>query len=246
MSDLDLALVVRLAEELPASDLVALARAAEDGRSGLLALRARTASPIVRDACERLLDGIPAISARLSGALAAAGAAYDAALRRQTADVVWTGPESGVDTSRLTAPVVTELIKEAQQELLLVSYVSHDEPRIRDALADAADRGVDITLVVERPDDNPAFSGSGRAFPELSVRRLSWPLAIRPVGASLHAKLIVVDARTALVGSANLTGRAMVENLECGVLLRGGTQPRAIRDHVFDLFRAGVLAVVDA
>lgn len=245
MSDLDLELVIRLAEQLPASDLVALARAAEDGRSGLLALRARTASPIVRDACERLLEGIPEIGGRLSGALAAAGAAFEAALRRQTADVVWTGPESDVDTGRLTAPVVAELIGEAQHELLLVSYASHDEPRIGDALAAAVDRGVDITLVVERPDDNPAFSGSGRAFPGLPARRLSWPLAIRPAGASLHAKLIVVDARTALVGSANLTGRAMVENLECGVLLRGGTHPRAIRDHVFGLFRSGLLTVVD-
>jgi phosphatidylserine/phosphatidylglycerophosphate/cardiolipin synthase-like enzyme len=57
----------------------------------------------------------------------------------------------------------------------------------------------------------------------------------------LHAKIIVVDDRVALVGSANLTGRAMGDNLECGILIRGGKQPRAIRDHVVSLYMAGRL-----
>ncbi len=38
----------------------------------------------------------------------------------------------------------------------------------------------------------------------------------------MHAKVLVVDGRTALVGSANVTGSAMERNLECGLLVRGG------------------------
>ncbi|WP_425454039.1 phospholipase D-like domain-containing protein [Nocardioides immobilis] len=38
----------------------------------------------------------------------------------------------------------------------------------------------------------------------------------------MHAKVLVVDRRTALVGSANLTGHALERNLECGLLVRGG------------------------
>jgi phosphatidylserine/phosphatidylglycerophosphate/cardiolipin synthase-like enzyme len=51
----------------------------------------------------------------------------------------------------------------------------------------------------------------------------------------------VVDDQVALVGSANLTSRAMESNLECGILIRGGPQPRAIRDHITGLNAAGVL-----
>lgn len=47
--------------------------------------------------------------------------------------------------------------------------------------------------------------------------------------------------RIALVGSANITSRAMGSNLECGILITGGCEPRAIRDHVMDLKWLGVL-----
>ena len=57
----------------------------------------------------------------------------------------------------------------------------------------------------------------------------------------MHAKVIVVDDRVALVGSANLTSRAMETNLECGILIRGGPQPRAIREHVTELRARGKL-----
>jgi cardiolipin synthase A/B len=55
--------------------------------------------------------------------------------------------------------------------------------------------------------------------------------------AALHAKI-------ALVGSANLTSRAMESNLECGILIRGGPQPRAVRNHITRLHAAGLLCRV--
>ena len=71
--------------------------------------------------------------------------------------------------------------------------------------------------------------------------RLHWPSAQRPLGAALYAKIIVVDDRIVLVGSANLTSRAMEANLECGILICGGPQPRIIRDHIFGLRAVGIL-----
>jgi putative cardiolipin synthase len=51
-----------------------------------------------------------------------------------------------------------------------------------------------------------------------------WPAARRPaVGASraaLHAKLVAADGRVALIGSANLTDKALAVNLELGVIIR--------------------------
>jgi phosphatidylserine/phosphatidylglycerophosphate/cardiolipin synthase-like enzyme len=105
----------------------------------------------------------------------------------------------------------------------------------------SAGRGVSITLLAERHADNPGYSRAAKPFPGLDAIRLQWPAAERPQGAALHAKVIVVDDRIALVGSANLTSRAMEANLECGILIRGGPQPRAIRDHISGLFAAGRL-----
>jgi cardiolipin synthase A/B len=72
--------------------------------------------------------------------------------------------------------------------------------------------------------------------PQYQAVRLRWRAEHRPPGAALHAKIIVIDEEVALVGSANFTGRAMATNLECGILVRGGPQPRAIRAHIDDLW----------
>ena len=155
--------------------------------------------------------------------------------------VVWTGPESGVSSSRLTAAAVIDLINAARSEILLVSYATQTEPSIRAALSAATARSVAVTLLAERHADNPSYTAAGTPFPGLNALRLHWPASSRPSGAALHAKIIVVDDQVALVGSANLTGRAMESNLECGILIRGGPQPRAIRDHISGLYAAGLL-----
>ncbi len=123
----------------------------------------------------------------------------------------------------------------------LVSYATHNEPSIKAALSAATARNVAVTLLAERHEDNPSYTAAGTPFPGLNVLRLHWPASSRPPGAALHAKIIVVDDQVALVGSANLTSRAMESNLECGILIRGGPQPRAIRDHITGLHAAEVL-----
>jgi phosphatidylserine/phosphatidylglycerophosphate/cardiolipin synthase-like enzyme len=232
----------RLAERLPLADIRQLASAAARGVPGAHQLRATAANVAVRTACDsliaRLADTEPAY---LAGLLSGAARAVERARQHQTVTVVWTGPESRMHGSRLTAAAVIELIDSARQEILLVSFATQTEPTIRDALAAAVARGVTATLLAERAADNPAYSIARAPFPELRALRLHWPASARPPGSSLHAKVIVVDDRVALVGSANLTSRAMEDNLECGILLRGGPHPRAIRDHITELYLAGVL-----
>ena len=124
---------------------------------------------------------------------------------------------------------------------MLITYAANNEPSIAAALAAAADRGVEITVLAESHDDNPGYTALGTPFPGLRAVRLRWPASQRPAGAALHAKIVVVDDDVALVGSANFTGRAMSANLECGLLIRGGRQPRAIRAHVEELWSNGYL-----
>ncbi|OKI54196.1 hypothetical protein AMK17_24565 [Streptomyces sp. CB00072] len=138
--------------------------------------------------------------------------------------------------------MVSELIDSARTELLLVSYASYPPASLSAALASAATRGVEVTLLLEQQADNPKFTGS-TGFSRLPVTRLSWPAHQREPGAALHAKIIVVDRRVALIGSANLTGHAFEKNFECGILLRDADSARAIAGHIDSLRDIGVLAV---
>lgn len=145
---------------------------------------------------------------------------------------VWTGPSSGQSGTRLTIAVVADLIAEARRELLLVSFAAYPPPVLRAALEEATERGVVVTMLLESPLDRPGFTGPAEPFPGLRGVRLRWPGAARPPHASMHAKLLVVDRSTALVGSANLTEAAMERNIECGVLIRGGPLPARLADLV--------------
>jgi cardiolipin synthase A/B len=232
----------RVAERLPSADIRKLAHAAAQGILVVRALRAATAAPVLRTACDQLLAKLDRCDpAYLAGLLAGAARAVERAHRHQSVSVVWTGPESSVTTSRLTAATVIDLIAEARHEILLVSFATQTEPGISAALKAASAQGVSITLLAESHADNPAYAFAGTPFPDLDAIRLHWPTAHRPQGAALHAKIIVVDHCIALVGSANLTSRAMDTNLECGILIRGGPHPRAICDHVAGLWAAEIL-----
>jgi phosphatidylserine/phosphatidylglycerophosphate/cardiolipin synthase-like enzyme len=231
-----------MAERLPAADIRDLARAAAEGVPSIRALRAATAAPVVRNACDQLLARLDHLApAYLAGLLDGAARAIERTHRHQLVDVVWTGPESGITTSRLTAATVIDLISKASHEILLVSFATQTEPGISAALEAASARGVSITMLTERNADNRSYAPAGMPFPSLDAMRLHWPAAQRPPGAALHAKIIVVDDRVALVGSANLTSRAMEANLECGILICGGPQPCAIRDHIFGLRAVNIL-----
>jgi cardiolipin synthase A/B len=232
-----------IAGYLPAADVRRLARAAFEGVDAVRALRAETTAPVLRNVCRELLTRLErgADTSYLAGALDGAASAAERAHSRQSVDVVWTGPESEITASRLTAAAVVDLIAAAQREILLVSYAIHRDRRISAALRAAAARDVSITLVAETHADNRSYRSESVPFAGIDMLRLHWPKARRPRDATLHAKIIVVDDRIALVGSANLTSSAMEANLECGILIRGGPQPRAIRDHITGLYAAGCL-----
>jgi phosphatidylserine/phosphatidylglycerophosphate/cardiolipin synthase-like enzyme len=234
-----------IAERFPDADIRVLARAAAGGPAGVHAARRLAASADLRRACDELAAWLADLHAGTPGQIAwliagAAQAAYRAR-QQQSLDVVWTGPEVASGAGRLTAATVIDLIGKARREILIVSYATQTEPAIEAALQAAVERGVEITLLTERHRDNPTYAATGEPFPGLRALRLHWPTDRRSPGAALHAKIIVVDDRIALVGSANITGRAMESNLECGIRLHGGPVPRSISDHITELQARGYL-----
>ncbi|GGV44152.1 hypothetical protein GCM10010182_80840 [Actinomadura cremea] len=168
----------------------------------------------------------------------------------QTSTIVASGPLTDAVPVRLTSQVALEVIREAADSLLVVSFAAHGVAEVVAELAQAADRGVRVNLVLETPvADGGTLDGPGAAaaFRSLNdrdgIRFWRWPPERRPAlgrsRATLHAKLIVADERSALLGSANLTDRALAENLEVGVVLREPAAVRSLVRHFRGLMRSG-------
>jgi phosphatidylserine/phosphatidylglycerophosphate/cardiolipin synthase-like enzyme len=203
------------------------------GPEAVLALKGITVLPGSHAAAEQALQLVKAGEGPYtSGALTAR---LDVVAERAEVTTVWTGPDSHKPGYRLTVAVLADLISEAQSEILLVSYAIFPDADVRAALSAAAANGVRVTTLFERQVDNPHYESHVDPFPGLEARRLCWPADMRPPGASMHAKILVIDRHTALVGSANLTGFGLEKNLECGLLVRGGPIPREIADHILGL-----------
>lgn len=200
-----------------------------------------------RDAVERLAAswsdlpslGGPGVALALRVGLRARGIA-----RTRRARPVWTGPGAS-GTQRLTSGVLHELVAGAQRQILLVSYAAYTLPALAADLTAAVARGCTVDVVFETEEDSAGEYSGPHATPfgtVAGIRRWRWPAGERPEGgAVLHAKLLVVDERRALVGSANLTSRALRGNLEAGVLIEDSDVAAPLDGHVRELMAAGVL-----
>jgi len=105
----------------------------------------------------------------------------------------------------------------AEHELIITTpYFVPDQALLR-AVCAAPRRGVETTLVVPARNDSPLVAAASRStYPDLlacGVRLFEYPLGL------LHTKSITVDARIALVGSANMDRRSLELNFENNLLV---------------------------
>jgi cardiolipin synthase len=248
-----LAALLGCIHSLPRGHLRALIEALKRPSSG--AAEARTAvlaaipTPSFRQHATTVLDAWakaadhtgPALALALESALSVQEHEQDA----ETIDLVATGPSSPFVSIRHTKTVLIEVIDRAQRELIVVSYAAYKVPELVSALERARRRGVVVRLILESTaDSGGALTHDGAAaFQSLrdNVEMYVWPLEKRPVGSRLHAKVAVADGEVAFVTSANLTGHALDQNLEVGVLISGGPVPRRLTDHFQALIANGTL-----
>ena len=191
-------------------------------------------------------DGHPAVpGSELGPAIAAAAYAHELARTEPEFELVLSGPTSAHVHARRTDDVLLELIASAHKSLLLVTYSLYMYPELKAALKAAIARDIQITVLAEDPLDNKKFQGTpAMALAGLAVARFRWPSDQRPSGwTSLHAKVAVADEHTVFLTSANLSLKASGDNLEAGVLIRGGEWARRISDHVKSLRLAQVLVL---
>ncbi|MGW1181736.1 DISARM system phospholipase D-like protein DrmC [Streptomyces drozdowiczii] len=221
-----------------------LARGHSKGRA-----LAEFASPRVREAVVGVYrameeDALPCAEAAayLRGYAAAQLRARDAVRVR----TVWSGPSSPGVPVRATARVLAEVIAEAREELLAMTYAARSYPVLTRALEDATARGVRVHMVVETlagargllSGSEPA--GAFASIPGLCLWHWVRDRATDSFGRQ-HAKLAVADRRVLFLGSANLTESAARRNIEAGVLVRGGDAPQRAAEHIVELQRLGVL-----
>lgn len=179
----------------------------------------------------------------VGAAVAAASHAHEDARRSPHIELVVSGPTTRLIHARRTEQVLLQLVGEAQREILLVTFALRMHEDLRNALVTASQRGVQLTILAENASDNAEYDGDPAiALRGLAVQLLRWPADQRPAaGAALHAKVVVVDRAVALITSANLTRRAAGDNLEAGLLIRGGDVAERLAGHVAEMIEAGVL-----
>jgi len=77
------------------------------------------------------------------------------------------------------------------------------------------------------------------------VRLWHWPRELRPTeSAKMHAKIAVADRHALLVSSVNLTESGVENNIEAGVIIRGGHAPQRFAEHNDELRAAGILTAL--
>jgi phosphatidylserine/phosphatidylglycerophosphate/cardiolipin synthase-like enzyme len=192
---------------------------------------------------ERLVDAWQATSVgsgELASMLLAASHAFENVSKHQSTELVWTGPTTPFVSARRTEQSLLQVIDAAKQTLFITSFVAYDVSTIVKALNDANTRDVSISMLLESSQDH----GGSISFDVIGKMRALVPSAnfytwreraISFVSGRVHAKVAVADSDLCFITSANLTGHAMEQNMEAGVLISGGQIPILLRDHLYAL-----------
>lgn len=205
--------VARLGELLTPAEAGAIAAALRQQR--LPHLAAQRAFAVNRPEVKTLLTAL----ALEAGSVELAAAVLDgiaAVPRRPGPEPVWTAPTLPGLGGRTTL-AVAELINRATATVYAATYSAGAGSDYVQALAHAIDRGVAVTVIVDRGMQEK----NGGAVPKTLAGARVWVYAPEVVGEYVplqHAKLVVVDRASALVTSANFSNAAAKLNLECGLL----------------------------
>lgn len=165
--------------------------------------------------------------ATLAFALRTAAAHHEAWSADHSLEWVISGPRDRTEPVRDTAAVASSLIAQAERTLLVATYATNDVANITADLAAAVARGVRVDAIAETRGTDAA----ARLAVIPGVHVWHWPEDLRPAGAAMHAKLIIVDDSKVLLGSANLTGRALGINLEIGAMIHAPVDVQRLARH---------------
>jgi cardiolipin synthase len=127
---------------------------------------------------------------------------------------------------REAASVLTAIVESARRSLWISNPCFAPKPFVIDALGRAAERGVDVRLLVPERGDVPiAQSASRGSYLDLLARGV----AIHEFpGASLQAKLMIADEYVSVLGSTNLDFRFFRVNAQCSLVILESATARTL------------------
>jgi phosphatidylserine/phosphatidylglycerophosphate/cardiolipin synthase-like enzyme len=210
------------------------------------------ANKSMMNALEKAWKKDPGISPlEIAAALRGASATASIMEKREAVEMVWTGPFTGMVASRHTEQVLIEVIGSARWRLFIVSFVAYDINTVKKALQDAVGRNVKINILLESSKahggkiDIDSIDSFKKAIPSANV--YAWCAGLKSSdrwNGAVHAKCAIADGSLAFITSANLTMTAMENNMELGVLIRGGKLPEKLERHLEALVTTGVIGKI--
>jgi len=123
--------------------------------------------------------------------------------------------------------VVASMYAAQQKVCITTPYFVPDEPLIQ-AIQVAAMRGVEVELIIPRRSDQRLVAAASRAYYEPMLE--AGVRLYRFGDGLLHAKIISIDDRFALIGSSNLDIRSFELNFEINLMLYDGQIAREARE----------------
>jgi phosphatidylserine/phosphatidylglycerophosphate/cardiolipin synthase-like enzyme len=146
-----------------------------------------------------------------------------------TSTVVWTLPRELSEEvgERTYLQAAKSIIDSAKNAIWIVSpfVEAYGVGRLIGVISAALGRGVSVTIVADEVGAVTALAAKALEELRREAAYASGALAIYSVETNgrllVHSKIILADAESVLIGSANLTDRGLASNLEAGVLLRG-------------------------
>ncbi|MGH7900681.1 MAG: phospholipase D-like domain-containing protein [Thermodesulfobacteriota bacterium] len=136
--------------------------------------------------------------------------------------ILATGPAFIKEGIRGTEPVIEDLLRQAQNEIQIMAYLfSPNAKKILKLIEKALARGIKTTIIVNKLElhDERIKKHLSRLKDEFSHLKI---IDFKDKkGGQLHAKVLVVDRKKAVLGSANFSWGGMTKNYEIGVLVEG-------------------------
>ena len=144
---------------------------------------------------------------------------YFPALKTRGTDIVRAIGSSYDDPYSLIYLTLISAIGNAEKSVYLTNAYFVPDPQLLDALTGAAQRGVDVKLILPSHSDSAIVFHAGRAH-YTGLLQGGVKLYER-VGALLHAKTAVIDGVWSTVGSTNLDWRSFLDNDEVNAVILG-------------------------
>ena len=160
---------------------------------------------------------------------------YFPPLRKQGDEIVRAIGSEADATDRPIYLTLLSAIGHAERTIHLTNAYFVPDPQLRQALADAAQRGVDVHIVLPGKTDSWAVFHAGRSHYD-ELLRAGVRLYERR-DAVLHSKTASIDGVWSTIGSTNLDWRSFLHNDELNAVILGADFARQM-DAMFDKDRA--------